>query len=122
MSAHLLLSRASSWPARCACLLAALALAATTSSAESESEERESAHVQSVAPVAGKVAGARATLTGTAVVNFADLARLERLGLAPEVRVLDHPETINEMDIEPGADIFGPPPPEAMFAPPRFVP
>jgi len=60
----------------------------------------------------------------SAFVNFAELARLEALGLAPRlpVRPLIREDFENEMDQEPGADVLGPVLPEALFATPPFVP
>ena len=115
-------------PARSACsaFLLAVAFVLTPALSSAGSEEREErSSVRSAPPTPGIVPGTAATLLGSAVVNFADLARLEKLGLvrtqAHEPRPLIFPETINEMDVEPGANIVGSSP-QAMFSPPTFVP
>src|SRR5262249_10354937 len=62
--------------------------------------------------------GRAVTGPATAAVNFTDLARqearLRTLG-APPVRVLELPEELNEMDLEPGANVRLPSPPRAFL-------
>src|SRR5215813_3330945 len=106
-----------------ALLLAALsALAPARSSAEPDRR----ASPQSLTPAPRTDAGTSLTLLGRAVVNAADLAGMEALGLAPMVapRVLIHESgmELNEMDFEPGANVVALPAPGAMFSPPPFVP
>jgi len=80
------------------------------------------AHGARSAPTGTVVPGVRATLAGSAVVNFADLARQQALGLAPlpPVRPLLFPEFDDEGG-EPGAipgePIAPGPPPVSPFAP-----
>src|SRR5437867_1991996 len=108
-------------PAR---LVSEAASAETRSEREREKERESSARVTTITP--GPVAGARVEIQRSAVVNLAELARLEALGLAPNVPIVrvrvPRAEEENEMDIEPGANIMGNPSPESMVTPPRFGP
>jgi len=111
-------------------LFGALFLPAMLFAAEREAEgDEESAPVFESAPLSVDgppviAPGTPAELAGSAVVNFAELARLEELGLAPKppVRPRIHEEGENEMVWEPGANRVGPISPEAMTTPPPFVP
>jgi hypothetical protein len=81
--------------------------------AESERErEREAERRALAASVRPSPPSVQSLPIHSAVVNVAELAQQEALGLAPpvRVRVLEEAEfEENEMDLEPGADVFGPP-------------
>ncbi len=101
-------------------LPAALLVLALPLGARAETESEREARVPRRVNDPTVMFGTPVPLAGSGVVHLEELARRERLvpaSVRPPVRILDHPELIeNEGDV-PEPDIFGPPP-----APLRFLP
>ncbi len=85
---------------------------------------KSAAAVRSSVPAGTVLIGTPLAPTTTAVVNFAELARREALGVKPIVpeRVLIRDEDENEMDREPGADVVGQIPPQGFLRSQPFAP
>jgi hypothetical protein len=100
-------------------LLLAVAVALAPDVSNAGSGRRAAPPAATTRTDAGTVEG----LVGSAVVNFADLARIEALGLAPKdaPRVLLLGSVSGEMDAEPGANCVGPPVSRMMSSPPPFA-
>jgi predicted aspartyl protease len=114
-------------PSRFARVFATIAFLALTVeptlARERETDAGDPQPVQLKLAPPGVVPGTTMKLTGSAVVNVTDLARLEALGLAPRipVRVRMQDENENEMGTMLPPDT-GPLTPDAMFTPAPFVP
>ncbi|TMQ55926.1 MAG: T9SS type A sorting domain-containing protein [Candidatus Eisenbacteria bacterium] len=83
-------------------------------------EREEGAHVRTAPPVGGvTIQGAATGVVRSATVNFMELGRMERSGLGPKppVRAIVR----NELEGEPAEPAI-PPGPDALAAPPPFVP